>query len=314
MQEPEEPDLESTPVQNESEPYLNKLNEYIEEFKRIIDEFCDTDYSNSDMDVVFVQLLANIDTNVYNIYTYSDLSKSQKTYTVSSSEADSINKALTTFSKKLEKYLNNKFHKNQINACTTINASYQKNTTKKLVPKLKEISNKISEYIKNNEEWIATKYPNPAATETLFSQTLKNKIRQSKYIVSIGVYDSNYAGFHVSVYGNLDNPTKLPQKTTATASSVIGTDKPNYTYFITVGTMDSITKGAMAFGNKKDELIKNALYIYEKPEQIKNKTILCIGKGVIKEMKYDPSENDNDFMLSNKLSPLGNQKKRLIQT
>ena len=83
------------------------------------------------------------------------------------------------------------------------------------------------------------------------------------YIVSIGEYKSNDYGFNVSVYENLDNPSVLSETITATANTVIETVEPKYKYFITVGKMKPITKGAMAFGKDKDELIQNALDIFD---------------------------------------------------
>jgi hypothetical protein len=105
----------------------------------------------------------------------------------------------------------------------------------------------------------------------------------NEYIISIGVYESNK--FNIDVFENADITTSLSTETKKTTIETI--NDPKYNFFITVGKMFKPTIGAMAFGNKPEELKKHAEAIYNKMFDTNIKlpdTILFIGFGEIGEM------------------------------
>jgi hypothetical protein len=172
----------------------------------------------------------------------------------------------------------------------------------------------------------------PEITKMEISNPNSKIVTKNEYIVSIGVYNENKKGFYVSVYENIDDLNALPRKeltdsTKTTFIKTTNTQIPHYKHFITIGTMNNPTIGAMAFGTSIQILKENAFKIWLKDPTKQNnvremvykiETNIDISKDFLPNIKYigygdiaemhvlnsDNSDDEDDFNLNLPLTEL----------
>jgi len=189
--------------------------------------------------------------------------------------------------------------------------------------------------VEKEQHYVVGKQTQKTDATTIKMEQKKRKTRRSlpnKYIVSIGVYIENKKGFDVSVYENIENLNQstiigLTNSKPPTFIETTNTQTPQYKHFITIGTMNKPTIGAMAFGTSIQILKENAFKIWLKdPTKQKNvremvdkietnidistdflPNIKYIGYGDIAEMHVlnsDNSDDEDDFNLNLPLTEL----------